>query len=62
VHRSAVAAKVHISADDDSLTGFAGLLLPGELIRRTRLVARIDEAVEGSGPSSGGAGVGAPAN
>jgi hypothetical protein len=50
VHRSAVAAKVHISADDDSLTGFAGLLLPGELIRRTRLVARIDEAVEGVRP------------
>jgi hypothetical protein len=50
VNGSAVAPKVHISADDDKLTGFAGLLLPGELIRRTRLVARIDEAVEGVRP------------
>ena len=47
MHRTAAAPRVHISADDDHLTGFAGLLLSGELIRRTRLVARIDGAVEG---------------
>jgi hypothetical protein len=47
VHRTAAAPRVHISADDDHLTGLAGLLLSGELIRRTRLVARIDGAVEG---------------
>jgi hypothetical protein len=47
VHRTAAAPRVQISADDDHLTGFAGLLLSGELIRRTRLVAGIDGAVEG---------------
>jgi hypothetical protein len=47
MHRTAAAPRVHISADDDHLTGFAGLLLSGELIRRTRLVTRIDRAVEG---------------
>lgn len=47
MHRTAAAPRVHISADDDHLTGFAGLLLSGELIRRTRLVAGIDGAVEG---------------
>lgn len=46
MHGTAVAPRVHISADDDHVTGFAGLLLPGELIRRTGLVARIDEAVD----------------
>jgi hypothetical protein len=49
VHGNAVAPRVHISADDDHLTGFAGLPLSGELIRRTQLVARIDWAVEGVG-------------
>ena len=47
MHRTAAAPRVHISAGDDHLTGFAGLLLSGELIRRTRLVAGIDGAVEG---------------
>ena len=47
MHRNPAAPKVHLSADDDRLTAFAGLLLPGELIRRFRLVARIDQAVEG---------------
>ena len=46
MHRSSVPAKVHITADDDHVTGFAGLVLPGELIRRFRLVARINQAVE----------------
>ena len=46
MHRSSLPAKVHISADDDHVTGFAGLLLPGELIRHFRLVARINQAVE----------------
>lgn len=46
MHRTPVAAKVHISADDDHVTGFAGLLLPGELIRRLGLMVGIDRAVE----------------
>jgi hypothetical protein len=50
VHRTAAVPQVHISAADDHLTGFAGLLLSGELIRRTRLVARIDGAVEAVRP------------
>jgi hypothetical protein len=50
VHRTAAAPRVHISADDDHLTGLAGLLLSGELIRRTQLVARIDRAVEAVRP------------
>lgn len=50
MHRTAAAPRVHISADDDHLTGLAGLLLSGELIRRTQLVARIDRAVEAVRP------------
>lgn len=50
VHRTAAAPRVHISADDDHLTGLAGLLLSGELIRCTQLVARIDRAVEAVRP------------
>jgi len=50
VHRTAAAPRVHISADDDHLTGLAGPLLSGELIRRTQLVARIDRAVEAVRP------------
>jgi hypothetical protein len=41
---------VDIRADDASLTGFAGLLLPAELIRRTGLVERIDAAVNAVRP------------
>jgi hypothetical protein len=33
VHRSAVAPRVHIRADDPSVTPYAGLLLTGELLR-----------------------------
>ena len=50
MHDSAAAPRVHISADDDTLTGFAGLLLPGELVRRTGLVPAIDEAVNSVSP------------
>lgn len=50
MHRTAAAPRVHISADDDHLTGLAGLLLSGELIRCTQLVARIDRAVEAVRP------------
>ena len=50
MHRTAAAPRVHISADADHLTGLAGLLLSGELIRRTQLVARIDRAVEAVRP------------
>jgi hypothetical protein len=50
VKRTAAAPRVDIRADDPSLTAFAGLLLPGELIRRTRLVERIDAAVNAVRP------------
>jgi hypothetical protein len=50
MHGTAAAPRVHIAADDDHLTGLAGLLLSGELIRRTRLVARVDGAVEAVRP------------
>jgi Transposase DDE domain group 1 len=46
MHGSAAAPHVQISADDDHLVPFAGLLLPGELIRRTGLVDRVDTAVD----------------
>ncbi len=55
MHRTAAAPRIHISADDDHMTGLAGPLLSGELIRWTRLVARIDGAVEGSGLSGAAA-------
>lgn len=37
---------VHISADDPSLTGCAGLVLSGELVHRLGLVQRLDGAIE----------------
>lgn len=48
--RTAAGPRVEISADDPSLTGFAGLLLPAELIRRTRLVERLDAAIDAVEP------------
>lgn len=48
--RSAAAPRVDIRADDPSLTPFAGLLLAGELIRRTALVERLNAAVDAVAP------------
>ena len=50
MQRTAPAPRIDITADDPSLTGFAGLLLPAELIRRTGLIERIDAAVNAVRP------------
>jgi hypothetical protein len=50
VQRTAATPRVDIRADDPSLTGSAGLLLPAELIRRTGLVERLDAAVNAVRP------------
>jgi hypothetical protein len=50
VNRSSILPHVQITADDDASTPFAGLLLPGELARRTGLVERIDRAVDAVQP------------
>jgi hypothetical protein len=39
-------SNVDIRADDTSLTGHAGLLLTGELVSRTDLVARLDRDID----------------
>jgi hypothetical protein len=50
VHRSAVAPRVHIRADDPSVTPYAGLLLTGELLRNLNVVNRLSQAIDGVAP------------
>ena len=50
MHRSPRPSNVEIRADDQTLTGHAGLLLTGELAARTDLVARLDRAIDGVRP------------
>jgi hypothetical protein len=50
VHRSAVAPRVHIRADDPSVTPYAGLLLTGELLRNLDVVHRLNQAVDSVAP------------
>jgi len=50
--------RLHISADDHRQTGFAGLLLPGELARSLDVVARLDSGVTGFKDRDRGAGAG----
>lgn len=50
VHRSAVAPRVLIRADDPSVTPYAGLLLTGELLRNLDVVNRLNQAVDSVAP------------
>jgi hypothetical protein len=50
VHRHPRPSNVEIRADDPALTGYAGLLLTGELAARTGLVARLDRVIDGVRP------------
>jgi hypothetical protein len=50
VHRSPRPRNVEIRADDPSLTGHAGLLLTGELVARTNLIERLDQAIDAIRP------------
>jgi hypothetical protein len=60
--RRSTSPHIKIGHDDPTLTGHAGLLLTGELVRRLEVVATIEEAVNRVRRSSSGSGASAPAS